>query len=250
MQQRPGAALERERHGRRLERVGVLGQVHSCLTQQRRLARTLHRRHCASQDRGRNHRGPLIPKSFSSGGGRVAYGLVDEELVDLILASGELGALEDGGGPPARTVGDLRALRPRRRPAGVLRRHHHHHRVPSQLRHLHNQPTSRLKKIEKSIFQGKKKEIEKSKLCFHRRERPCLRGVELELEHGLGLATVAAAAAAAAAPFEHVGSAAHSRERHRLRKKDRIFLPLATPAEATTSSRFHRGRHCNAGSGS
>jgi hypothetical protein len=76
------------------------------------------------------------------------------------------------------------------------------------------------------------------------RVEPCLRGVELELEHGLGLAAVAATA-----PFEHFGSAAHSRERerHRLCKKDRIFPPLATPAEATPSH-FHQGRHCNAGS--
>ena len=60
VQQRAGAALERERHRRRLQRVGVLRQVHRRLPQQRRLARSLHRRHCPGQDRWRNHRRRLI----------------------------------------------------------------------------------------------------------------------------------------------------------------------------------------------
>uniref|UniRef100_J3N3X2 Uncharacterized protein n=1 Tax=Oryza brachyantha TaxID=4533 RepID=J3N3X2_ORYBR len=80
----------------------------------------------------------------------VAHRLVDEELVDLLLAGGgKLGGLEHRGGPLARTVGHLRALRPRRRPPQVPRRHHHHHRLPSRLRHLNESRTAHLTSSKK-----------------------------------------------------------------------------------------------------
>jgi hypothetical protein len=81
-------------------------------------------------------------------------------MVDLVLAGGELGGLEDRGGPPAGAVGDLRAVGPRRRPADVLRRHHHHHRLPPQLRHLHNRKSTR------PVTPRIESEQKTRKLCF------------------------------------------------------------------------------------
>jgi hypothetical protein len=165
VQLRAGAAAERQRDDPRLERVGVLGQVQRRLPEQRRLGRALH---CAAGETNRRaHDGQARSGGVSNGGvggggrwrrGEGTHRVVDEELVDLVLAGGrELGGLVDRGGPLARAVGDLRALRPRRRPARVPRRHHHHHRLPSHLRHL--------------------------------------RGVELQLEHRLRLPPAPAAAA-------------------------------------------------------
>jgi len=104
----------------------------------------------------------------------------------MSLPSGrEFGGLQDGGRPSARAAGDLRGLRPRRRPPCVLRRHHHHHRLPPQLRHL--------------------------------------RGVELQLEHGLGLA--APAAAAAPPRLKHVGAAALAPSERNKQPRNRLPLP-------------------------